>query len=100
MLPSSEWTPVPERTRSLIRLANAPQRCVSQIVPSSPPNNTVLLGAEALDFPGVSLAAVADPVVETVLPVLPELVDFGHEAIAAPVLRAWDVGGIRLLELG
>src|SRR5207249_1773536 len=45
------------------------------------------LGGQALDRPAVALAHVAEPVVEPVLAVLPELVAVGNEAEPSPLRR-------------
>ena len=63
-------------------------------------SNSLLLGLEGLGGPRLAGAAVAEPLVEPVLAVLPELVDVGHEAIAAPVGRPWDLAWMGGVELG
>ena len=49
------------------------------------------LGREALDDPAAAVAPVAEPVVQAVVAVLPELVGLRDEPVAAPVRRARDV---------
>src|SRR5439155_22640034 len=56
----------------------------------------LLLGGEPLDEPAVALAAIAQPVVEPVRAVLPELVALGRDSEAAPVRRPQDVAASRL----
>src|SRR5262245_45046475 len=63
-------------------------------------SNTLLLRLEAFDRPRLAVAAVADPVVEPVLAVLPELERVGHQPVAAPVRWARDLARMRRVELG
>ena len=58
------------------------------------------LGREAPYHPRVALAPVTDAVVESVLPVLPELVRIRGEPVAAPVRRPRHLAGMRRVGLG
>src|SRR5262245_11244012 len=63
--------------------------------------DAAVLGREALDPPAVAVAHVAQPVVQSVVAVLPELVRLRAQAVAAPVLGPRDVAPFELArELG
>jgi hypothetical protein len=52
------------------------------------------LRCESLDCPLISIAAVATSIVEPVVPFLPELHQFGPNAIRTPAIRAWNIFAI------